>query len=191
MPPRPQRNMALSVVMMVALIALGPRLPGPVMSAVSVMGMVALVSVVLLGRVFFRGRSLMGEKKWDEAATAMAAFELEQSSSPWRRRLAFLYLGFYSYDGVAVARNNLGAIRLEQERLEDAQRHFERALESDPLYAIPWANLAVLGAKRGDRARVEACRARAHELGFRRRGFQKILDELLSKASVVQNGTTA
>jgi predicted Zn-dependent protease len=66
----------------------------------------------------------------------------------------------------------------------DAQRHFERALERDPQYAIPWANLAVVSAMRNERARVEQCRARAHELGFRRRGFQKVLDDLLSKAAL-------
>ncbi len=177
---RPQRNLALSVVLLVAAVALARRLDDEQQWVLSALGLGVVLAVGLLGRPYFQARDLMRQKDWERAATAMAGFEHQQTTSAWRRRLAFLYVGFHSYDGVAVARNNLGAIRLEQQRLDDAQRHFERALESDPGYAMPWANLAVVAAKRHDRAECTRCRDRARALGFRRRGFDAMLTDLLA-----------
>jgi tetratricopeptide (TPR) repeat protein len=139
-----------------------------------------MLAVGLLGRPYFQARDLMRKKDWERAAVAMAGYEQQQSAGGWPGRLAFLYVGFYSYDGVAVARNNLGAIRLEQQRLDDAKRHFERALERDARYAMPWANLAIIAARQHDRAESDRCRERARALGFRRRGFDAMVADLLA-----------
>jgi tetratricopeptide (TPR) repeat protein len=177
---RPQRNLALSVVLLVAALAWGRHLSDGQQWLMSGLGFALLVTTIALGRPWFRARELMRKKDWERAATAMAGCEQQLTTVAWRRTLAALYVGFYSSDGVAVARNNLGAIRLEQDRLDDAKRHFERALERDPGYAMPWANLAVIAARRHDRAESERCRDRARALGFHRRGFDALLTDLLA-----------
>jgi tetratricopeptide (TPR) repeat protein len=178
---RPRRQLALIVVFVVAALVVAPRLPDGVLWAAAAVGGVLVVLGAVAGRRLFQGRSLMSQGRWEDAALELAAFEAEQSRAGWRRALAFLFVGTFSSDGLAVARGTLGALRLEQGRWDDAQRHLERALEQDPDYAVAHANLALLAARRGDVATAERHRAKAWALGFRRRAFQRALAEALGR----------
>lgn len=176
---RPRRHLALILLFVAAAIFLAPRLPDVALWSAAAVGGLLIAVCFVAGRHLFRARSLMGQGKWDDAALELAAFEQEQTNTAWRRALAVLFVGTFSSDGVAVARGTLGALRLEQGQLDDAKRHLERALEKDPGYAVPHANLALLAAKQGDAAAAEAHRAKAHALGFRRRAFDQALAEAL------------
>jgi tetratricopeptide (TPR) repeat protein len=174
---RPRRNLALIVVLAPAVLVAGAKLPLEVSFALSVVGMLGLGFVAWLGRRFFTGRTLLKQGRWDDAALEFAGFEQELTLVAWRARLAFLYVGIYSSDGVAVARSTLGAIRLEQGQLDEARRHCERALTLDPLYAVPVANLALIAAREGRAEEAATLAQRAHALGFRRSGFAAALRE--------------
>lgn len=80
---------------------------------------------------------------------------------------------------MAAARNTLGAVRLEQGRLDDARTHFSKALELDPGYGVPWGNLAVLAAMTGDRAKAEEARLEAAKRGFSPRLLAKVIEDKL------------
>lgn len=177
---RPRRHLAFIVLFVVAAVAASPRLPDAALWAGAAAGLVLIALSAAVGRHFLRARTLMGQAKWEDAALELAAFEREQAESAWRRTLAVLFVGTFSSNGVAVARGTLGALRLEQGKLDEAKRHLERALEADPGYAVPHANLALLAAKQGDAAAAESHRAKAHALGFRRRAFDRALADALS-----------
>jgi tetratricopeptide (TPR) repeat protein len=170
---RPRRNLALILLFIAGAFLAAPHLPNAVLTTIAALGAVMLVVAVFAAKHLLAGRSLMKQGKWDDAALELAAFEHEQSTVAWRRALAFLFVGSWTSDGVAVARGTLGAIRLEQGRLDEAEAHLKRAVEKDPGYALPYANLALVAARRGDTAAADAHRARAHQLGFRPRAFEQ------------------
>jgi spermidine synthase len=58
--------------------------------------------------------------------------------------------------GLAAARNNVGALRLQAGDAPEAERQFLRALEDDPDLAAAQANLGLLFKRRGDRVAAEA-----------------------------------
>jgi tetratricopeptide (TPR) repeat protein len=177
---RPRRHLALILLFVAAAVVVAPRLPDAVLWSAAAAGALLIALCLVAGKHLFRARSLMGQAKWDDAALELAAFEQEQAAGGWRRALAWLFVGTYSSNGVAVARGTLGALRLEQGKLEEAKRHLERALEADPGYAVPHANLALLAAKQGDAAAAETHREKAHALGFRRRSFERALADALA-----------
>ena len=120
----------------------------------------------VVSRQFFAGRRHLKKKRWVEALTAFQTFEHELNASPWKRRFSFLASGIYSSDPVAIARNNVGVIHLENSKLDLAEGAFRSALERDAGYAVPHLNLAVVAAKRGDAAAVEQRLAEAQRLGL-------------------------
>ncbi|GMU61995.1 MAG: hypothetical protein AMXMBFR34_37580 [Myxococcaceae bacterium] len=180
---RPRRNLLLLLLFVVAALVLAPRLPDLALWLAAAAGGLVIVVSVLAGRHLFKGRSLMGQQRWDDAALELAAFEQEQSRGGWRAALAFLFVGTYSSNGLAVARATLGAVRLEQGKLDEAEAHLRRALEADPGYAVPHANLALVAARKRDATAAQTHRARAHALGFRRKAFDAALAEALATKS--------
>jgi hypothetical protein len=59
-----------------------------------------------------------------------------------------------------------GVVHLENNKLELAEAAFKNALEKDPLYAVPHLNLAVVAARRNDRAAMDVHLAEAARLGL-------------------------
>jgi tetratricopeptide (TPR) repeat protein len=179
---RPQRNLVLLVLLVAVLVLLGGRVPVEVAWWLSGAAMAGLGFVAWLGRRFFNARALLSQRRLEVALLETAAFEQELTKTAWRRALAFLYVGVFSSNGVAVARNLLGSIRLEQGQLDDAKAHFERALAEDASYAVPVANLAVVAAMQGRAEDAERDRLRARALGFRRKSLDAAIASALAKA---------
>ena len=125
----------------------------------------------------------MKQKRWEEAAICFVHFEQRLQSAKWRQMSAALFSGMYTYDGIAIARNNLGVVRLEQGRFSEAEAALRRAIERDTLYAMPYVNLAIIAALAGNATQAEQEQARAHALGFRDRGLQKRVRKLLARTN--------
>ncbi len=172
---RPTRNGLLVAVVLVAGVLLAPRLPDAVVWALAASAMTVVVLATTFTGDFRAARALFAAKKFDEAALRLAAFE-KSLASPLRARLAGLAVGVYTSNALAAARNTLGAVRLEQGRFDEAQTHFDAALEMDAHYALPWANKALLAKRRGET--FTEARNRAVALGAK----AKVLDALLGAA---------
>ncbi|MFZ5441907.1 MAG: hypothetical protein ACOZQL_18020 [Myxococcota bacterium] len=177
---RPTRNWLIVALLIAGAFTLGPRLPD------AVTWVAPLVAAPLIGLAlwvtapFHRARSLLARRSFDEAATELAAFEKALTESKWKRALASLAVGLHTTQPLAAARNTLGAVRLEQGRLDDARTHFMAALQHDPGYGVPWGNLAVLAAMKGDRAAADAARRKAAERGFSPRLLSRVLEDKLA-----------
>jgi hypothetical protein len=163
---RPTRNRLLFAAFWVACLVLGNVLPALVRLpfVLLVLGLASVSFVV--ARQFFAGRRHLRKKRWVEAITRFQAFEAELQQSAWKRRLSWLASGVYTTDPVALARNNVGVIHLEKEKLDLAEQALHSALERDAQYAVPHLNLAVVAAKRGDRATMDSELAEAARLGL-------------------------
>lgn len=177
---RPARNRLFAVIFVVTMLGLAPKLPNALLWSVTALAFVVTAVALWLTTGFRRARVLMAQKKYDDAALALAAFELSLSE-PWKRRIAGLAVGTYTTSAFAAARNTLGAVRLEQGRLDDAATHFSAALSLDAQYAVPWANRAVLAAMRGDAAGAHEARDTAKLLGFRSKVLDSVVADKLAK----------
>lgn len=179
---RPTRNRLLAVVLVVVTVVVLRRLPDEATWLVGGAGGAVMALALWVTAPFRKARGLMREKKFDEAATELAAFELSLADG-WRKWLAGLAVGLYTTNAIAASRNTLGAVRLEQGRLEDATTHFDAAIALDPLYAMPWANRAVLAAMKGDRAAAMEAKDKARTLGFGSKTLDAVLHDKLTARS--------
>ena len=163
---RPTKNRLLFAGFWVVCLVLGNVLPDEIrLPFVLLIFALAAVSYVV-SRRFFAGRRHLKKKQWVDALTSFQAFEQELDSSSWKRRFSYLASGIYTRDPVAIARNNIGVVHLENGKLELAEAGFRSALERDGEYAVPHLNLAVIAAKRGDSASMEQRLADAQRLGL-------------------------
>jgi tetratricopeptide (TPR) repeat protein len=177
---RPARNQLVVVVFVIAAFFAAPRLSDAVLWGAAALATPLVLLALWVTRPFHRARTLLRTKKYDEAAAELAAFETSLTQASWKRALAAMAVGFYTSNPVAAARNTLGAVRLEQGQLDAAQAHFRAALEQDPGYAVPWGNVAVLAAMRGDAAGAEDARLKAAALGFKPRLLSDVIKDKLA-----------
>ena len=163
---RPTRNRLLFAGFWVVCLILGNVLP-EVIRLPFVAGIFVLAGIsYAVSRQFFAGRRHLKKKRWVDAITAFQAFEQELTAASWKRSFSFLASGIYTRDPIAIARNNVGVVHLENEKLELADAAFRSALERDKDYAVPHLNLAVIAAKRGDAAAMDAGLKEAERLGL-------------------------
>ena len=177
---RPARNRLVVVLFMAVAFFSAPRLPNAVLwGATALAGPIVLLAL-WVSLPFQRARSLLRKRDFEGAATELAAFESSIAQVPWKRTLAGLAVGLYTSNPLAASRNTLGAVRLEQGKLDDAKTHFKAALEHDAGYAVPWGNLAVLAAMRGDAPGAEDARLKAASLGFKPKVLAAVIKDKLT-----------
>ena len=179
---RPVRNRLLVAAFMVAAFFAAPRLPNAALWGATALTVPFVALALWVTSPFHKARTLLRKKQFDEAATELAAFETSLTQAGWKRALAALAVGLYTSNALAASRNTLGAVRLEQGKLDDASTHFKAALEHDARYAVPWGNLAVLAAMRGDAVAAEEARAKAAALGFKPKIMAAVIKDKLAAA---------
>jgi hypothetical protein len=156
---RPARNRLLLVTLCLAFIATGRWIGVYLGIAV----LLAALASFFTAREFFAARSAMRSQRWVDALTGFQRFE---ASSGSRGPLSWLAMSLYSFDPVAIARNMSGVVHLENGKLDLAEAAFKSSLQKDPGYAVPHLNLAVVAARRKDRAAMDVHLAEAARLGL-------------------------
>lgn len=180
---RPQRNL-LIILSALAVAWLGVR-ELPLTLALGFAGAVFLLGLALMvwGRDFLIGRYRTRRREWQLALERYRRFEQKLLSHRWSSLLTPLYLSIYSFDGVAIGRNNIAHSLMHLGELDEAVRWLRSALQRDPLYPIPYTNLATVAAMRKDLATAESHLRRAVELGYSPTGAQLLLRRLLALAN--------
>jgi hypothetical protein len=163
---RPDRNRLGVGAFMIACVLLGKFLPVSLQAPFVLTLLLFALSSFIFARDFFAGRRHMKKLRWVDALLAFQRFESQLSNSKTRRRLSWLAAGIYSFDPIAISRNNVGVIHLENRKLELSEAAFKEALRRDALYAVPHINLAVIAALRGKKAEMETELAEAARLGL-------------------------
>lgn len=125
-------------------------------------------------RDLFTARRLQAEGRNEESIVHTGRFLETIRERPALKRLLILS-SFYTVDVEAMALNNLGAAQLQLGRWDEADAALRKALELDPEYPIPWFNLAVLAAARGDEEAARRLHADAESLGYRGTRFDKLV----------------
>ena len=180
---RTQRNLFIIMTVMVGiylvLVRLPPRITLWIAGALVAFGL----ALVVWGRDFFVARRLTKQRRWSEAVQRYEKFEKKLLAAPWPQLTVVLYLSFYTFDGVAVTRNNIAQCLMNAGDLDGAERQLRSALLRDPLYPVAYVNLGVVAGLRGDKKIAEREMLKAVHLGYNPAGAQRILRRALAQAN--------
>ena len=179
---RPARNRLLVFVVMIVAFVVSPRLPTWLTWVLGGAGLPVVGVALWVTAPLRAARTLLMRKQFEQAAMAVLAFEARMALL-WQRVLAALAVGFYTSNPKAAARNVMGAVRLDEGKLDEAERMLEKAVKLDDGYAIPFANLAMVAAKRGDRAVAMERREAARKRGYASKTLDAELERSLSEAA--------
>jgi tetratricopeptide (TPR) repeat protein len=180
---RTQRNLLVILSIIAASWILLRQLP--LITALWTLGAVVLIGVILivLARDFFIGRYRARKRDWHKALERYQRFERKLLTRRWTTLLAPLYFGIYTFDGVALVRNNIGQSLMNLDKLDEAEHWLRSALQRDPLYAIPYINLGIIAGMRGSEAVAKREIRRAVELGYSPVGAQQVMRKILARGS--------
>lgn len=180
---RPQRNLLMilsSAAVIWVVLSLFPL-------AVGLWVAVALIALGLVltawGRDFMIGRYRSRRREWDKAIESYQRFEKMLLTSRFGELFVPLYLGIYTFDGVAIARNNIAQALMNLGKLEEAEGWLRSALQRDPMYAIPYTNLGTIAALRGQESHARRQFQKAVDLGYSPTGAQQLLRRALARAN--------
>jgi tetratricopeptide (TPR) repeat protein len=163
---RTQRNLFLIMAAMVAFYSIISRLPGIAALAVLAAALIGLGVLAMLAREYFASKRLMKRRQWNAAIEKLKKLEQKLLNAHWQRASAVLYLNVYTFDGVALVRNQIAQCLINLDDLDQAVRWLRSALLRDPQFALPYVNLALIAAQRRDETTARREMSRAVQLGF-------------------------
>jgi tetratricopeptide (TPR) repeat protein len=180
---RTQRNLLIILSVIAASWILLRQLP--LITALWTLGAVVAIGLilVLLARDFFIGRYRARQRDWQKALERYQRFEQKLLTRRWSGLLAPLYFGIYTFDGVALARNNIGQALMNLGKLDEAEHWLRAALQRDPLYAIPYINLGIVAGLRGSEVAARREIRRAVELGYSPVGAEQVMRKILARGN--------
>jgi tetratricopeptide (TPR) repeat protein len=120
----------------------------------------------LLLRPLFRGQRYLAQGRAGDAVQEFEKLLKLLDRQPWRQWALWLGWSLYTPSLKAMGLNNLGAAHSDLGNAASARDAWERALTIDPLYPIPYTNLAALAAASGNLEQAEGLLAQAKQLGY-------------------------
>ena len=184
---RTQRNFFIIMSVMMVIYLLITRLPAPI--ALGVAGAILVVVLLLAAFAydFFIARRLRRRQRWRDAAERYEKFEKRLVSTPWLGATVLVYLTIYTFDAIAIVRNEIAQSLLNLDEFATAERWLKGALERDLQYAEPYVNLAAIAAIRRDAVTARRHIARAVGLGYSPEGAQQVLRRALARGNAMEN----
>jgi tetratricopeptide (TPR) repeat protein len=180
---RTQRNLFIIMTVMVVIYLPLARLPPPIALGMAVALLCIALLLTLWAHDFFIARHHAKRRRWRRAIERYEKFEKKLLAARWRRITVLLYFGIYTFDGIAIVRNNIAQSLMNLDEFEAAERWLKAALERDLEYAVPYVNLAAIAAIRRDRATAHRHMSRAVQLGYSPTGAQQVLRRALARGN--------
>jgi tetratricopeptide (TPR) repeat protein len=179
---RTLRNLFIIMAAMAVFYSIMTRLPWQAALAVAAAALTACIAIAIWGRDYVLARRHARRREWTRAVERYERFEQKLHRTPWPRATVILYLSIYTFDGIAVARNNIGHCWMNAGELDRAVAWLRSALQRDPQYPTPYVHLGVIAAMRRDEATARREMSKAVQLGYSAAGAQRILRRALAKA---------
>lgn len=132
-------------------------------------------------REFYRGRRFLEQKQYEKSLFHFNRFLWALQQRTYIKHLIWLVYSVYTRNVEAMTLNNIGAAKLEQGELREAETVLQQALDLDANYPKPYYNLAVCAAIRGEMVNAERLFSESVRLGFN--GGK--LDQMHTKASYI------
>lgn len=182
---RTQRNLFIIMSVMMVIYLLITRLPPPIALGVAAAILVVVLLLAALAYDFFVARHHTKRRRWRAAADRFEKFEKKLLRASWLRATVLVYLTIYSFDAIAIVRNEVAQSLLNLDEFTTAERWLKGALERDLQYAEPYVNLAAIAAIRRDAVTAKRHISRAVGLGYSPEGAQQVLRRALARADAM------
>ena len=191
---RPDRAKLLYGVVLVGLIGLTVAGLAPLEPRQRIIGLV-LVGLAFLTpsrvqawllRFHFRGRRAHQAKRYDEALKLYGLQLANLQRRPQLNHAVWLGWMFYTTRSDAMVWNNISALCLEMGLPDKARSAAENALACDPLYPLPWVNLAGSALLEGDRVSAERCLEQGRTLGYRGTSIDTLIQQTAAAWARIQ-----
>jgi len=132
---------------------------------------------------FFLGRRYNRKGDWDQAIRCFHNFLLRLKKHPWLKHLIFLRWSRYTNNIEAMTHNNIALALINRGEVEMAEKSCQAALESDPLYPVPFFHLALIEKIKDNESRARELWQKSASLGYDNVGFEnlKLLADSLKK----------
>ncbi len=188
---RPQRYLFTIMTVLVAVYLFLTRLPG--IASLVLLGALVLfvIGAVIWGRDLLIARRHSKKKNYQKAQERYERFEKKALRARWSRAAVVLYPNIYSFDGVAVTRNYIAQDLVKQKDFDRAVVWLRAALQHDPLYPVPYVNLSVIAASRGDSNTAKREMTKAVQLGFDPAAANRLLQRALNERENSGNGSVS
>jgi tetratricopeptide (TPR) repeat protein len=179
---RPQRHLLAILSALAVLWIVLIRLPPLISLWLIVAAVVFGFGLAMFARDYLAGRWNFRRRDWRKALVRFETFEKKVRETRLGFVLIPIYTSIYSFDGVAIARNNIAQCLVKLDALDDAERWLRSSLQRDPFYPVPYTNLGTIAALRGDTAGAQLAFRRAVELGFSPAAARELLRRALAQA---------
>lgn len=183
---RTQRNLFIIMSVMMVMYLLITRLPPPIALGVAGSLLGATLALILLSADFFMARRLLKRQRWRDAADRFGKFEKKLVSARWRRATVLVYLSIYTFDGIAIVRNEIAQSLMNLDEFDAAEHWLKAALERDLQNPVVFVNLAVIAAIRRDAFTARKQISRAVQLGYSPDGAQQVLRRALARGNAME-----
>jgi len=180
---RTQRNLFIIMSVMMVIYLLIVRLPPPIALGVAA----AIVCVCLLLAIFaydyFIARTHIRRRRWREAAERFETFEKKLLAASWRRATVLVFLSIYTFDAIAIVRNEIAQALMNIDEFDAADRWLKGALERDLQFSPAYVNLGAIAAIHRDAVTARKQISRAVHLGYSPEGAQRVLQRALARGN--------
>ncbi len=95
-------------------------------------------------KTFYDGKKMLYKKQFKSAAGKFEVFLKELEEKPWLNNLKMFNIGIYTHNLQAQCYNNIGICYLESKSYKKATNYFNKAIELDDIFCIPYYNLAII-----------------------------------------------
>jgi tetratricopeptide (TPR) repeat protein len=186
---RTQRNLFIIMSVMMVLYLLIVRLPPPI--ALGVATAILCVGLLLAATAYdyFIARNHVKRGRWRLAVERFEIFEKKLLAASWRRATVLVYLSIYTFDAVAIMRNEIAQSLMNLDEFDAAERWLKGALERDLQYSPAYVNLGAIAAIRRDAVTARKQISRAVHLGYSPEGAQQVLRRALARGNAAGGGS--
>jgi tetratricopeptide (TPR) repeat protein len=173
---RPQINLILSLFLLLMISFLSDLAP-----RITLFFLIALlIFYVLVGKDFFIARYKTKKRKWNEAIASYQKFEIVLEKLHSMNFKLPVFMSMYTYNGFSLVKHNIAHCYINNGNRQEAKRLLLEAISLDKDNALPYVGLAFLAAMEGESETANREYEKARSLGFRNKGFQKIIQKILA-----------
>ena len=117
-------------------------------------------------KTFYEGKKMLYKKQFKSAAGKFESFLKELEEKPWLNNLKMFNIGIYTHNLQAQCYNNIGICYLESKSYKKATKHFNKAIELDDMFCIPYYNLAIIKLIHDNEEEARGCLLQSIKRGY-------------------------
>ncbi|SHH31734.1 tetratricopeptide repeat protein [Tepidibacter thalassicus] len=127
---------------------------------------------IIVERVFWKnfylGKRLLYKRRYKSSVEHFNMFLNDIEDKPWLSYLRMFNIGVYTHNLKAKVYNNIGICYLESKAFNKAEEYFNKAIEEDNKFCLPYYNLAIIYLIKDDELKARDYLTDAIKKGYNR-----------------------